>query len=169
MQRGFLPDLKQMVDLEMWLHILMQGDFVYTHEPLCAFRRHELQQTSKNRADNAIELEMVQIVRQYLSVALTGARSPKRLEQEIIFQAKYSLHKHFGKKCTSLEQYGWLASRFQPCWQAYFLMKRKMCGPFAKIKSSLKKKIWKKFGVDLYPKAKAFLSDVAENIPASAE
>ncbi|HEX9045797.1 MAG TPA: hypothetical protein VF988_02120, partial [Verrucomicrobiae bacterium] len=36
-------------DLEMWFHLLEQGDFVFLDQPLCAFRQHEAQQTHANR------------------------------------------------------------------------------------------------------------------------
>ena len=46
--RGFLDDYKQLWDLEMWYHLLEQGNFVYLAEPLCAFRQHAAQQTNIN-------------------------------------------------------------------------------------------------------------------------
>jgi len=41
--RGFDERYRQLVDLEMWIHLLEQGDLVYTPEPLCSFRKHSLQ------------------------------------------------------------------------------------------------------------------------------
>ena len=49
--RGFDPALKQIVDLEMWFHLLEQGRFAYIQEPLCSFRRHSEQMTIKNEKD----------------------------------------------------------------------------------------------------------------------
>ncbi len=46
--RGFDPRYRQLVDLEMWFHLLEQGEHVHIAEPLCAFRRHEGQQTRAN-------------------------------------------------------------------------------------------------------------------------
>lgn len=43
--RGFDPSYRQLVDLEMWFHLLERGDFAYLPEPLCRFRRHGGQQT----------------------------------------------------------------------------------------------------------------------------
>ena len=48
-RRGFDPKYRQIVDLEMWFHLLEQGDLAYTREPLCAFRCHPLQQTERNK------------------------------------------------------------------------------------------------------------------------
>lgn len=47
--RGFDPAFRQLVDIEMWLHLLAHGDLVYLPEPLCSFRRHAGQQTQANR------------------------------------------------------------------------------------------------------------------------
>ncbi len=47
-ERGFDVRYRQAVDLEMWFHILEQGDFAYIDEPLCSFRQHDKQQTHMN-------------------------------------------------------------------------------------------------------------------------
>lgn len=47
-ERGFKPYYKQIVDLEMWFHLLEKGKFAHIHEPLCAFRIHADQQTVKS-------------------------------------------------------------------------------------------------------------------------
>jgi hypothetical protein len=49
--RGFNPAYRQLVDVEMWFHLLEKGNLVYTREPLCAFRCHALQQTEVNTAE----------------------------------------------------------------------------------------------------------------------
>ena len=46
--RGFDARYRQLVDLEMWFHLLEQGMFVYETEPLVAFRVHSEQQTRQN-------------------------------------------------------------------------------------------------------------------------
>lgn len=46
--RGFDPAFRQLPDLEMWFSLLRGGDLVYEKEPLCAFRRHDRQQTAVN-------------------------------------------------------------------------------------------------------------------------
>ncbi|MGA2261311.1 MAG: glycosyltransferase family A protein [Acidobacteriota bacterium] len=47
-QRGFLPYYKQIVDLEMWFHLLEKGKYAFINQPLCSFRIHPAQQTEKN-------------------------------------------------------------------------------------------------------------------------
>jgi len=56
--RGFDLGYRQLMDLEMWFHILEKGDFAFTPEILCLFRQHEGQRTKSNLAtDAAIEDE----------------------------------------------------------------------------------------------------------------
>ncbi len=46
--RGFDPRFRQLVDLEMWFHLLEKGRFAYMEEPLTSFRVHHEQQTTRN-------------------------------------------------------------------------------------------------------------------------
>ena len=71
--RGFNPQWRQLVDLEMWLELLLQGDFAYDPEPLCGFRRHEQQQTAVNRRARVGPDEHLQLAVRHLDVFLTGA------------------------------------------------------------------------------------------------
>ncbi len=48
--RGFDPSFRQIIDLEMWLHLLERGDFGYLAQPLVAYRQHPRQQTKVNRS-----------------------------------------------------------------------------------------------------------------------
>jgi glycosyltransferase involved in cell wall biosynthesis len=64
--RGFDPSLRQVVDQEMWFHLLLHGDFAYTPDPLCAFRQHEAQQTMVNRCVHIGPRESLVILARYL-------------------------------------------------------------------------------------------------------
>jgi glycosyltransferase involved in cell wall biosynthesis len=46
--RGFNEKYQQIVDLEMWFHLLEQGKFSYISDRLCSFRIHTQQQTAHN-------------------------------------------------------------------------------------------------------------------------
>jgi glycosyltransferase involved in cell wall biosynthesis len=48
--RGFNPQYRQVVDMEMWFHLLEKGGLAYTGEPLCAFRCHPGQESGRNEA-----------------------------------------------------------------------------------------------------------------------
>lgn len=47
-RRGFSPRYRQLVDLEMWFHLLEQGSYAHLAQPLSSFRIHTEQQTAKN-------------------------------------------------------------------------------------------------------------------------
>jgi glycosyltransferase involved in cell wall biosynthesis len=65
-KRGFLTSYRQIVDLEMWFHLLEQGNFGYINEPLCSFRIHREQQTQKNRESAADLDDVFYLFRDYL-------------------------------------------------------------------------------------------------------
>ncbi len=64
-KRGFNERYRQIVDLEMWFHILEQGKFVYIDEPLCSFRNHPGQQTRINLKRKDFCIESFQLIRDY--------------------------------------------------------------------------------------------------------
>jgi hypothetical protein len=61
--RGFDAYFRQLVDMEMWLHLLQHGDLFYLQEPLCCFRRHAGQQTEMNRQGGLHLREMIRLGR----------------------------------------------------------------------------------------------------------
>lgn len=64
--RGFSPVYKQLVDLEMWFHLLEQGLFAYINEPLCSFRVHEKQQSRTNESDLSDLFEIFSLQKDYI-------------------------------------------------------------------------------------------------------
>lgn len=65
--RGFDASLRQLVDEEFWFHLLTQAGLVYISEPLCAFRRHEAQQTVLNQPSAVGTAENARIFIRYFS------------------------------------------------------------------------------------------------------
>jgi glycosyltransferase involved in cell wall biosynthesis len=63
--RGFDDQLKQLLDLEMWFHLLEQGRFAFIANPLCAFRQHPAQQTAVNRNSGATADEDLTLMERY--------------------------------------------------------------------------------------------------------
>lgn len=47
-QRGFDESFAQLTDMELWLHLLERGGFVFSPEILCLYRQHDTQETKKN-------------------------------------------------------------------------------------------------------------------------
>lgn len=66
-ERGFDVKYRQLVDLEMWFHLLEQGCLVYIDSPLCSFRIHSGQQTVEN-VRREVEIEDTHyLYREYLN------------------------------------------------------------------------------------------------------
>ncbi|MGC4073217.1 MAG: glycosyltransferase family 2 protein [Nibricoccus sp.] len=93
--RAFDPTLRQIVDLEMWLHLLMQGDFAYTSEPLCCFRIHGQQQTAVNRQNQVGVLEMTALLDRYLPLLTKHSDEPldPSTKAAILYRALHHLRK----------------------------------------------------------------------------
>lgn len=94
--RGFDPDLRQIVDEEMWFHLLAGGDLAYLSDPLCAFRRHAVQQTAVNAQTSVASVETMLLLARYLDVFATASdRSPDSLAiRRLIFHAVYYSRKN---------------------------------------------------------------------------
>jgi glycosyltransferase involved in cell wall biosynthesis len=75
--RGFCETYEQLVDLEMWLHLLGHGSLVYTTEPLCAFRRHPLQRTEANKETGVHNSEILRLVLDYGGSPLLAGRDTR--------------------------------------------------------------------------------------------
>lgn len=63
--RGFDDRYKQLLDLEMWFHLLEQGSFYYIDEPLVSFRVHPEQTTQKNKADLSYVDDDFRLINEY--------------------------------------------------------------------------------------------------------
>ncbi|MEO6995504.1 MAG: glycosyltransferase family A protein [Lacunisphaera sp.] len=65
--RGFDPAYRQIVDLEMWFHLMAQGALCHTPELLCGFRQHADQQTVVNGRNRVTDLELIDLLDRYQS------------------------------------------------------------------------------------------------------
>ena len=133
--RGYNTRYRQLLDLEMWFHLLEDGKFGYLDEPLCAFRKHALQQTNVNRTSGQADDEILWLVEEYISKPWLC----KMDVQQILFAQIYWFRKSpaartsaaFGKMKLKLGS-GWYAA----CWLHY-----KITRPFLNLQSSLKKRL----------------------------
>jgi glycosyltransferase involved in cell wall biosynthesis len=66
-RRGFLPYYQQMVDLEMWLHLLEHRKFAFIDQPLCSFRIHPAQQTERNSNSLAAVDDFFHLCNEYMN------------------------------------------------------------------------------------------------------
>lgn len=90
--RGFDCRYRQLVDLEMWFHLLEQGRFAYLREPLCSFRRHEEQQTKFNIAELNFVDDLDYLFTDYLVKPYAGTGAVARTY--LRYYQFYKLQKH---------------------------------------------------------------------------
>jgi glycosyltransferase involved in cell wall biosynthesis len=94
-KRGFNEKYKQVVDLEMWFHILEQGSFAFLDEPLCSFRIHPQQQTQKNLAANLDFEESFLLLRDFAYKSYVKLSSIKRAY--MFYLPAYSIWQQYAK------------------------------------------------------------------------
>lgn len=80
--------LHQLLDVDMWFHLLEQGGFAYVAEPLCAFRRHAAQHTHRNSVSGAAADDDVIL----LSRLLAKPWLEKMMTRRMNFVLAYTLH-----------------------------------------------------------------------------
>jgi len=84
-RRGFDVSMRQLVDLEMWLHVLGGRSLYYLAEPLCRFRRHALQQTEVNKTGHVHKQEEVELCYRYC---------PERSRRHVLFRKMQRMKKY---------------------------------------------------------------------------
>ncbi|MGH7994869.1 MAG: glycosyltransferase family 2 protein [Opitutaceae bacterium] len=77
-RRGFDASFRQLVDEEMWFHLLAGGGLVHTPEPLCAFRLHASQMSAANRRASVASTETMRLVARYYEFFLRSAEPRPR-------------------------------------------------------------------------------------------
>jgi glycosyltransferase involved in cell wall biosynthesis len=87
--RGFDEGLRQLLDLELWFHLLEQGRFAYIAEPLCAFREHAAQQSEVNwRSGLAAEEDVTLIERYYFKPWMKDFITPQAIFTQVYYLRK---------------------------------------------------------------------------------
>jgi glycosyltransferase involved in cell wall biosynthesis len=132
--RGFDEQFVQLLDLEMWFHLLEQGRFAYLAEPLCAFRQHPAQLTKVNWRSGASANEGLSLMEKYYRRPwMNEAATPRML-----FTQMYYLHKHHGAKAAPLraEIARTLSRRAYATWWVW----HKLTHPFSNFRRWLEKR-----------------------------
>jgi len=70
--RGFDSRYKQLIDLEMWFHLLEKGDFAFIAEALCSFRQHEEQGTKSSIKEFTVIDDELLLRETYLNKSYIG-------------------------------------------------------------------------------------------------
>jgi glycosyltransferase involved in cell wall biosynthesis len=95
--RGFNNSYKQIVDMEMWFHLLEHGELYYINKCLCSFRTHNQQQTAKNKLslcdikDNFI-LSDEYLCKRYIKLSI-GIKTYLKFDQLYIIWTNYKAGK----------------------------------------------------------------------------
>jgi glycosyltransferase involved in cell wall biosynthesis len=132
--RGFDEKLKQMLDLEMWFHLLEQGRFACIAEPLCAFRQHPAQQTEVNSRAGTGLGEGLRLAEEYCRKPWMKHVATSRM----LFSQIYYLRKHYGQEAAPLvAELGKALNRraYVACW-----IRHRLTRPFRSLQHWLGKR-----------------------------
>jgi glycosyltransferase involved in cell wall biosynthesis len=133
--RGFDPQLRQVVDQEMWFHLLLRGEFFYLPEPLCAFRQHESQQTAVNRRANVGPIESLLLLARYLDQVSDPKLGRGRLaRQQMLFQRLYYSRKHAPRTPSMLAVEQAVRERLGPQWYRALWCWHRVSKPFRNLR-----------------------------------
>lgn len=129
-QRGFDEQYRQLVDLEMWLHLLQDGDLAYVPRPLCCFRKHADQQSEVNKLDHVHPREEVELCLRY--------SHPDALKR-VLFDKMYRFSKRNGPEYQQLVKR--IRDSFTPRELIFQYIRYKMTRPFINLKRSVAKRM----------------------------
>ncbi|HTQ32172.1 MAG TPA: glycosyltransferase [Opitutaceae bacterium] len=88
--RGFDAQWRQLMDLEMWFHLLAAGDLDYVPEPLCAFRLHPGQQSAANRRANVGPEDRLRLFARYAAHLPADAAARRALFRCLYYSFHYA-------------------------------------------------------------------------------
>ncbi|HVW21562.1 MAG TPA: glycosyltransferase family 2 protein [Opitutaceae bacterium] len=138
-ERGFDPRLRQIVDEEMWFHLLSAGDLVYESDPLCVFRRHGNQQTVLNREAKVTSAESLVLLARYLGYLTRdgGERldsfSLRRLLFRYIYYSRKNTRRDGARTPEVLQAEEQLLARLTPRWYALCLLLHRVGKPLENL------------------------------------
>jgi glycosyltransferase involved in cell wall biosynthesis/2-polyprenyl-3-methyl-5-hydroxy-6-metoxy-1,4-benzoquinol methylase len=141
--RGFDSSYRQVVDLEMWLHLLKQGDLVYTSEPLCQFRQHAEQQTAANRKTKISYHEHRHLNEDYLPGFMPKDKSLPFREKWILFKVIHMLEKSSEISAAAKQHVPFLKLQLGPRWYKFLRICHwvfsKLCRKFCRLFSNARR------------------------------
>jgi glycosyltransferase involved in cell wall biosynthesis len=129
--RGFDERYRQLMDLEMWFHLLEQGRLAYLAEPLIAYRVHPNQATKEHHRTGVSADESLMMVTDYYRQPWLAAAATRRM----LFAQIYSLRKQYGTRAAQIT--GDMMSQLGPGGYALGWMRRKVVRPFEKLSRRL--------------------------------
>jgi len=143
-RRGFDPRYGQVVDVEMWFHLMEKGNLAYTREPLCAFRCHPRQQTEVNTASGMAWKESARFFSDYA----LRPWLPRKAVFPILFHLRRSRRKNpAAANAETLEWERRLAARWGKGWPWFyccFCVTRALAKPFHNLSHSIQKRLFRR-------------------------
>ena len=143
--RGFDPQYQQIVDVEMWFHLLEKGNLAYTREPLCAFRCHPLQQTERNTDTGVAWKEHARFIANHA----VQPQFPRAVVFPILFHLRRWRRRN--PDADSAEMAEWqrrLAARWGNGWRwPYWLycIRYRTAKPFRNLAHSVQRRLFRRF------------------------
>jgi len=136
-RQAFDEQLHQLLDVDMWFHLLEQGQFAYLHEPLCAFRKHAAQQTHVNSVSGAAVNDDIILFSRWLAKPWLEQAMTRRMN----FALAYTLRRQPHDLAQTMSQQ--LRERMGCCWYVLFCLLWKTHRPIQKLERKLKLIIWR--------------------------
>ena len=130
--RAFDPRFHILIDLEMWFHLLGQGDFAYITEPLCAFRTHPDQYSETCRQTNRHQTEYPQL----LAACLARPWFRQEFTKDALFANIYGIQKW--KNPANQAVLGEFLKALPAKWYYWYWLKYKLTRPLAKLMKRLR-------------------------------
>lgn len=129
--RGFDPKYRQIVDLELWFHLLEQGRFAWLAEPLFAYRIHPQQATEAHHRTGVSKDEYLILCEDYYRKPWLKEHATRRMW----FKQIHHLRKKYGERAQSLTTDA--RARLNFFWYTVFWLEHKLVRPFAKLQERI--------------------------------
>ena len=129
--REFNVRYRQLVDLEFWFHLLEQGYFTYSPEPLCCFRKHAGQQSEVNGAGGIGKWEIFQLFGEYCAKGCDKGQYVRlRWFNHLYYELRKKCRRSAEVPKEMLEMESELSGRISRFWYAAYWSRRKITRPF---------------------------------------
>lgn len=137
--RHFDGSFRQLIDVELWYHLLTEGAFYYIDQPLCAFRRHEFQQTALNQPGRLGEKEGIRLHLKYKTLLddyLAGGGN-KHLVRQAQFQTLYYAGKAKVRSNEHAANEAELRNRLKAHWYMIYWLHHRLTKPIANLRKAM--------------------------------
>ncbi len=126
-RRGFNERYRQIVDLEMWFHLLEQGSLAFMAEPLVAYRIHPQQATQTHHRTGASADEQLRLLTDYYRQPWLDEYASRRMW----FKQSYYLRKYYGEQASEIIAH--MRKRLGPSGYALGWVRHRLSSPVKKL------------------------------------